>query len=169
VNPKLLIALVLLLPAAPQDRPLTEMDLIRQLIANYAAAVDAFDVRLAGQVSVKSPDVSFIHPLGQAHGWEEVKAFFTAIMDGMFSEPKLTPRDIRVHVYRETALTPRGLISARSGATTSRSLTLIDQVALGGGGGLAIAKRRAVLFRERPWRQELALSPLQKVYSVATS
>ena len=103
MNPKFLIALVLLLPCRPQERPPTEADRIRQLIANYAAAVDAADVRLAAQVWDNSPDVSFIHPLGQAHGWEEVKAFFTDIMGGMFSERKLTPRDIRVHMYRDSA------------------------------------------------------------------
>jgi len=176
----------------------------RQLIANYAAAVDAFDVRLAGQVWVNSPDASFIYPLGQAHS-EEVKAFFTDIMGVMFSELKLTRgisgcmcivtrrgrnkigtlarrRRRTARMYRltaakrrsespgagarplfgdaVTALTPRGLISARSGATRSRSLTLIDQVALGGGGGLA--RRRAVPFRERPWRQEPRSFPTSK-------
>ena len=49
------------------------------------------------------PDVSFIHPLGHARGWNEVKAFFTDIIGGMFSERKLTPRDIQVHVYGDSA------------------------------------------------------------------
>ena len=91
------------MPCLPQTRPAAEADRIRQLIANYAAAVDAADVRLAAQVWDTSPDVSFTHPLGQAHGWEEVKAFFTQIMGGMFTERKLTPRDIKVHVYGDSA------------------------------------------------------------------
>jgi ketosteroid isomerase-like protein len=98
VNLKTLLVLVVFLPCWPQERPLTEADHIRQLIANYAAAVDAADVKLAGQVWDNSPDVTFIHPLGEAHGWEQVKGFFTEVMGGMFSARKLTPRDIMVHV-----------------------------------------------------------------------
>ena len=69
---------------------MTEADRIRKLIADYAAAVDAADVRLASQVWDNSPDVSFIHPLGHAHGWGEVKTFFTDVMGGMFADRKLT-------------------------------------------------------------------------------
>lgn len=82
---------------------LTEAEQIQHLIKNYAAAVDAADVKLAGRVWDNSPDVTFIHPLGEAHGWEEVKGFFTEVMGGMFSERKLTPRDIMVHVYGDSA------------------------------------------------------------------
>jgi ketosteroid isomerase-like protein len=103
VSPRLLIALLLLFPCAPQERPMTDTDRIRRLIADYVAAVDAADIKLAAQVWDNSPDVSFIHPLGQAHGWGEVKAFFSDIMGGMFSERKLTPRDIQVHVYGDSA------------------------------------------------------------------
>ncbi len=70
---------------------------------DYVAAVDAADVKLAAQVWDNSPDVSFIHPLGHAHGWGEVKGFFTDVMGGMFSERKLTPRDIKIHVYGDSA------------------------------------------------------------------
>jgi ketosteroid isomerase-like protein len=103
VTLKFLVALFLLLPCRAQEHPPTEAERIRQLIANYAAAVDAADVQLASQVWDNSADVSFIHPLGQAHGWIEVKSFFTDIMGGTFSERKLTPRDIKVHVYGDSA------------------------------------------------------------------
>jgi ketosteroid isomerase-like protein len=103
MSPRLLIALLVLLPCRPQARPETDADRIRQLIVNYAAAVDAADTRLAGQVWESSPEVSFIHPLGQAHGWNEVQRFFTDVMGGMFSQRKLTPRDIRIHVYSDSA------------------------------------------------------------------
>jgi ketosteroid isomerase-like protein len=65
--------------------------------------VDAADIKLAAQIWDNSPDVSFIHPLGHAHGWDEVKGFFTDIMGEMFSKRKLTPRDIKVHVYGDSA------------------------------------------------------------------
>ena len=82
---------------------MAEAERIRQLIANYAAAVDAADVKLAARVWDNSPEISFIHPLGHAHGWEEVKGFFTEIMGGLFSDRKLTPRDIKVHVHGDSA------------------------------------------------------------------
>jgi len=65
--------------------------------------MDAADIKLAAQVWDTSPDVTFIHPLGEAHGWTEVQAFLTDIMGGMFSARKLTPRDIKVHVYGDGA------------------------------------------------------------------
>jgi ketosteroid isomerase-like protein len=65
--------------------------------------VDAADVKLAARVWDNSPEVSFIHPLGHARGWDEVKSFFTEIMGGYFSARKLTPRDIKVHVYGDAA------------------------------------------------------------------
>ena len=101
---KLSIAfLFLLLPCHAQPGPSTDTGRIRQLIADYAAAVDAADATLAAKVWDASRDVSFIHPPGHAHGWDEVKLIFTDIMGGMFSERKLAPRDIQVHVYGDAA------------------------------------------------------------------
>ena len=103
VSPRLIVVLILLVPCWSQRQPDAEVAQITQLIANYAAAVDAADVKLAGQVWENSPEVSFIHPLGHAHGWDEVKGFFTDIMGAMFSDRKLTPRDIKVQVYGNSA------------------------------------------------------------------
>ena len=103
MNSRLLTALLLLLPCWSQQHTVTDDDRIRQLILKYAAAVDAADVKLAANVWDNSPDVSFIHPLGHAHGWDEVKAFFTDIMGGMFTDRKLTPRNIVVHVHGDSA------------------------------------------------------------------
>ncbi len=77
-------------------------DTIRQQIAKYTAALDAADVNLASQVWRTSPEVSFIHPAGHAHGWEEVKGFYK-FFGSSFSERKLTVRDVSVHVNEETA------------------------------------------------------------------
>jgi ketosteroid isomerase-like protein len=103
VSLRFVIGLLLFVPCWPQQHPVTAADQIRKLIADYAAAVDAADVKLAGQVWDQSPDVSFIHPLGHAHGWGEVQGFFTDVMGGMFSDRKLTPRDVKVHVYGDSA------------------------------------------------------------------
>jgi uncharacterized protein (TIGR02246 family) len=95
--------LFLLLPCHSQPAPSSDADRIRQLISQYAAAVDAGDAAMAAKVWDTSTDVSFIHPLGHAHGWDQVKLIFTDLMGGTFSERKLTPRDIQVHVYGDAA------------------------------------------------------------------
>ena len=72
---------------------------IRELVATYAKAVDAADLELAAQVWADGPDVSFIHPRGHERGWEGVKGFFRDTMGGLFSERKLTVKDLVVHAY----------------------------------------------------------------------
>lgn len=76
---------------------------IRNLIARYAAAVDAADPNLAAQVWSNTADISFIHPGGHLHGWEEVKTFYEKDMGGPFSERKLNVREVAVHVYGDAA------------------------------------------------------------------
>jgi len=77
-------------------------DAIRQMITKYTAALDAADIGLASQVWQASPDVSFIHPGGHAHGWEEVKEIYR-FFGSAFSERKLTVRDVSIHVNGDTA------------------------------------------------------------------
>jgi ketosteroid isomerase-like protein len=77
-------------------------DAIRQQIAKYTAALDAADIDLASQVWRTSAEVSFIHPAGHAHGWEEVKGIYK-FFGSPFSERKLNVRDVSVHVNGETA------------------------------------------------------------------
>lgn len=74
------------------------------MIAKYAKSVDEADTNLASQVWLDSPDVSFIHPLGHEHGFDQIKEnVYRRLMGDTFSERKLTPRDIAVHVYRDSA------------------------------------------------------------------
>ena len=40
---------------------------IRLLVASYAKSIDAADAKLASQIWLNSPEVSFIHPLGHEH------------------------------------------------------------------------------------------------------
>src|ERR1051325_3654567 len=84
------------------DDPQAAVDAIRQQIGKYTAALDAADIDLAAQVWRTTADVSFIHPAGHAHGWEEVKGIYKFFASG-FSERKLTVRDVAVHVNGETA------------------------------------------------------------------
>ena len=77
---------------------------IKQMIARYAASVDAADPKLAAEVWATTPDVTFIHPVGHEHGWEEVKRnVYENLMGGLFSERKLSPANIVVHVYGDSA------------------------------------------------------------------
>lgn len=77
---------------------------IREMIAKYAKSVDGADTTLASQVWLDSPDVSFIHPLGHEHGLDQIKEnVYRRLMGDTFSERRLTPRDISLHAYGDTA------------------------------------------------------------------
>jgi Xaa-Pro aminopeptidase len=77
---------------------------IRGLIEKYAKSVDAADTTLAAEVWLDSPDVSFIHPLGHEHGFEQIKQnVYTRLMGGMFSERKLSVHDVSIRVLGDAA------------------------------------------------------------------
>jgi ketosteroid isomerase-like protein len=102
--------LLLLIAAAhgrtPANSAQTGEQAIKQLISNYAAALNAepIDMNLLSQVWLDSPDDSFIHPLGHEHGWEQIKQnLYEKIMEGYFSERQLTIRDIHIQVYGDAA------------------------------------------------------------------
>jgi Xaa-Pro aminopeptidase len=79
-------------------------DAIRSLIEKYAKSVDGADTALAAEVWLDSPDVSFIHPLGHEHGFEQIKQnVYMRLMGETFSERKLTVHDVSVHVYGDAA------------------------------------------------------------------
>jgi len=59
---------------------------------------------MAEQLFSAAPDVTFIHPRGEEHGRAQIQAdLYTNLMGGTFSERKLTPKDIAVHVYGDAA------------------------------------------------------------------
>jgi ketosteroid isomerase-like protein len=81
-----------------------DADAIGRIISKYAESIDAADTTLAAQIWWDSPEVSFIHPLGHEHGFDQIKAnVYTRLMGETFSERKLTPRDITIHVYGDAA------------------------------------------------------------------
>jgi len=91
-------------PAAHPRDASAQADEIRRLIAMYAKSVDDADTALASQVWWDSPEVSFIHPLGHEHGFDQIKQnVYKRLMGETFSERKLTPRDIAIHVYGNAA------------------------------------------------------------------
>jgi ketosteroid isomerase-like protein len=77
---------------------------IEQLIAKYTRSIDAADTALAAEVWSRSPDVTFIHPLGHEHGFEQIKQnVYVRAMGETFSERRLSVKDIGIHVYGDSA------------------------------------------------------------------
>jgi ketosteroid isomerase-like protein len=77
---------------------------IHQLIEQYAKAVDTVDLNLISQIWSHSPEVSFIYPLGEEHGFDAIKQhFFQNIMGGMFSARDLETRAVEIHVSGDAA------------------------------------------------------------------
>ena len=90
--------------AGQTSGPPADVDRIRQLIAEYARAVDTADVTLVREIWSNSPDVSFIHPLGHEHGIDQVtENVFRHLMGETFSERRLRIRDVSIHTYGDTA------------------------------------------------------------------
>ena len=84
--------------------PHRSIDEIRHRIAQYAESIDKADTELASKVWLNSIEASFIHPLGHEHGFEQIKQnVYGHLMGETFSERKLTPRDIAIHVYGSSA------------------------------------------------------------------
>lgn len=91
-------------PAAQPQDSAADLNTIRGNIDKYAKSVDDADTVLAAQIWWDSPDVSFIHPLGHEHGFDQIKQnVYQRLMGETFSERKLTPRDIVIHVYGDAA------------------------------------------------------------------
>lgn len=77
---------------------------LKHLIETYAASIDAADTKLADEIWSDAPEVLFIHPLGEAHGRAQIEGeIYRNLMGGTFSERKLTPKDVSVHVYGDAA------------------------------------------------------------------
>jgi Xaa-Pro aminopeptidase len=77
---------------------------IRGLIEKYAKSVSEADTALAAQVWWDSPEVSFIHPLGHEHGFEQIKQnVYTRLMGETFSERRLSVHDVSIHAFGDSA------------------------------------------------------------------
>jgi ketosteroid isomerase-like protein len=99
----LLASILCLMPsfAAAQTDTGSERDIaaIHHLIEQYAKAVDTVDLDLVSQIWSHSPEVSFIYPQGEEHGFDAIEQhFFQNIMGNMFSARDLQPRGVEIHV-----------------------------------------------------------------------
>ena len=89
---------------AQQDTTSADTTKLRLIIEKYAESVDKADVALASEIWWNSPMVSFIHPLGHEHGFEQIKEnVYRHLMGDTFSERKLTIRDVSLHVHKDVA------------------------------------------------------------------
>ncbi len=72
---------------------------IHDLLGQYAKAVDRVDLKLLAEIWSHSPDVSFIYPLGEEHGFEAIEQhIFQNVMGGMFSARDLKLHDVAIYV-----------------------------------------------------------------------
>jgi len=102
-----LLAAILCLPAfaAAQTDPGLGSDVIaiRHLIAEYTKAVDTVDLNVLSEIWSHSPEVSFIYPLGEEHGFDAIeKHVFEDVMGGMFSARDLETRGVTIYVSGDT-------------------------------------------------------------------
>jgi ketosteroid isomerase-like protein len=98
----LLAAILCLMPAcavAQTDTgPAPDVEAIHRLINQYAKAVDTVDLNLLSQIWSHSPEVSFIYPLGEEHGFDAIEQHvFQNVMDGMFSARDLAIHGVEIH------------------------------------------------------------------------
>jgi ketosteroid isomerase-like protein len=97
-----LLAVAVTLPVSAQMN--SDETQIRVLIGVYAKTIDLADTASAARIFSNAPEVSFIHPRGEDRGQQQIVTdVIQNLMGGTFSARKLTPKDIAVHVYGETA------------------------------------------------------------------
>ena len=77
---------------------------IRDLQQRYVLSVDRVDLTLAAQVWSHDPGVTFIHPLGTDHGFEQISSdIYLGIMGKLFSSRDLVIHEPAIHVYGDAA------------------------------------------------------------------
>lgn len=109
--PILITAFVLLLPtcawgqtAADTTAAAADNLAVHLLLDQYAQAVGTVDLKLLAQIWSHSPDVSFIYPLGEEHGFDAIEQHvFVKVMGGMFSSRDLKMHDVAIYVNGDSA------------------------------------------------------------------
>jgi len=87
--------------SADQDHDRTQ---IVALIDKYAESVSRADTGLAAEIWSTDEDVTFIHPKGCEHGWDQVRTnVYEKLMGAALTGRRLTIHDVAVHVSGEMA------------------------------------------------------------------
>jgi ketosteroid isomerase-like protein len=95
---------VVLCGAAAAQRTGSDEEQIREVLQKYATSVDNADVVLASEIWSHDPGVTFIYPLGTAHGFQQIAdQVYIGAMRGMFSKRELILHQPAVHVYADAA------------------------------------------------------------------
>ena len=82
----------------------TDEQQIRGVLAQYVTAADNADVALASTIWSHDPGVTFIHPLGTEHGFQQIAGdFYVGIMGNLFSKRELIMHDPVIHIYGDAA------------------------------------------------------------------
>lgn len=79
---------------------------IRALIDQYTQSIDAADTAIGAQVWLTTPEASFIHPLGEQSGWDQIAAdVYGKLMGQTFSKRSLTlAGEPAIHVFGDAAV-----------------------------------------------------------------
>ena len=108
-TPILIAAFAFLFPAyaccqADAGAAAADSAAIHPLLGQYAQAVDTVDLKLLAQIWSHSPDVSFIYPLGEEHGFDAIEQnVFEKVMGGLFSARDLKMHDVMIYVNGASA------------------------------------------------------------------
>lgn len=102
------IAILCLLPvcavAQADTGPGPDVEAVHMLIDQYTKAVDTVDPKLLSEIWSHSPEVSFIYPLGEEHGFDAIEQHvFQKVMGSMFSIRNLETRGVAIHVSGNAA------------------------------------------------------------------
>ena len=84
----------------------SEQGQIRALIDEYTQSIDAADTAMGAKVWLTTPEASFIHPLGEESGWDQVSAdVYGRLMGQTFSKRSLTlAGEPTIHVFGDAAV-----------------------------------------------------------------
>jgi ketosteroid isomerase-like protein len=75
----------------------------RQLIDKYKQSIENADTVLASKIWAHTDEVSFIHPRGHEHGWQEIKNDIYIFFADNFTTRKLNSFNEKVAVYNGVA------------------------------------------------------------------
>lgn len=72
------------------------MDKIHSLLNKYVHSINECNLELAREIWDSEDAISFIHPLGYEHSFEEIKEhFYLGTMDKLFSKRDLKIKEIK--------------------------------------------------------------------------
>jgi ketosteroid isomerase-like protein len=102
------IAILCLLPvctvAQADTGPGPDVEAVHMLIDQYTKAVGTVDLKLLSEIWSHSPEVSFIYPLGEEHGFDAIEQHvFQKVMGNMFSTRNLETHGVAIHVNGNAA------------------------------------------------------------------